>query len=104
MWSKGAESIVLMKQNVHRIKAAVISASLFGVLLGGVACDSPEEIDTHKVIEPWIGEGRTKILVDSAHQWEARPDFVFDDHEFRYCHSQSTSRLLQNLIARDFRY
>ena len=93
-----------IKKNVCRIQTAVISVLLFGVLLGGVACDSPKEIGTRKVIEPWIGEGGTKVLVDSAHQWEARPDFVFDDHEFRYCHSQSTSRLLQNLIAHDFRY
>ncbi len=95
---------MFIKGNIRCIQAAAISTLLFGVLLGGAACDSPEEIDMHKVIEPWIGEGRTKILVDSAHQWEARPDFVFDDHEFRYCHSQSTSRLLQNLIAHDFRY
>jgi len=56
------------------------------------------------VVEPWVGDGKTAILVDISHQWEARPDFVLDDTEFRYCHSQSTSRLLGNLTRHGFRY
>ncbi|MBW2278519.1 MAG: hypothetical protein JRF63_13580, partial [Deltaproteobacteria bacterium] len=64
----------------------------------------PGNTDGRYVIEPWIGTGETKILYDTAHQWEARPDFVLDDYEFRYCHSQSTNRLLNNATKHDFRY
>ncbi len=87
-----------------RAKFTVL-VTLFGLLsllLNG--CSTFMDGENEKVIEPWIGTGKTAILVDSAHQWEARPDFVLDDYEFRYCHSQSTSRLLQNVVARDFKY
>jgi hypothetical protein len=70
----------------------------------GTGCGDGEKEVSKYVIEPWVGDGKTAILVDISHQWEARPDFVLDDYEFRYCHSQSTSRLLGNLMLHDFRY
>ena len=78
------------------------AAALVAALL--VASCGPGTAEDKYVIEPWIGAGETKILYDTAHQWEARPDFILDDYEFRYCHSQSTNRLLDNATNHGFRY
>jgi hypothetical protein len=56
------------------------------------------------LLDPWVGAGRTRILVDAIHQLEAPADGVWDATEFRYSHSQSTSRMLAALLEHDFRY
>lgn len=73
------------------------------LFIGAASCQS-QFSSNHNVIEPWIGEGKTSVLVDSIHQWEARPDFILDEYEFRYAHSQSSNRLLNNLTAHDFKW
>lgn len=90
-----------MLTRLRHLAPAGATACLVALL--GLAC-GPQDQGGKYVIEPWIGTGETAILYDTAHQWEGRPDFVLDDYEFRYCHSQSTSRLLANAIRHDFRY
>jgi hypothetical protein len=56
------------------------------------------------LLDPWVGAGRTRVLVDAIHQLEAPADAVWDRDEFRYSHSQGTSRMLGELLGHDFRY
>jgi len=90
-----------MSKRVELIRSA--RAAAWCAALVAVSC-GPSDSGGKYVIEPWIGTGKTKILYDTSHQWEGRPDFVLDDYEFRYCHSQSTSRLLANATNHDFCY
>ncbi|HUT78862.1 MAG TPA: hypothetical protein VM285_14290, partial [Polyangia bacterium] len=79
-----------------------VRAILFCLLfLAGCGDNAPA---SPVLLDPWVGEGRTRILVDAIHQLEAPADGVWDASEFRYSHSQSTSRLLAALLGHDHRY
>ncbi|MFO8073550.1 MAG: hypothetical protein R6V85_16925 [Polyangia bacterium] len=75
-----------------------ISATLLPAVCG--CGGDPGEI----LMNPWVGEGKTRILVDGIHQLEGIPNAAWDETEFRYSHSQSTSRLLRNVLRHDFRF
>ncbi len=67
------------------------------------ACGDPTTTSP-VLLDPWVGAGQTRILVDAIHQLEAPADGVWDADEFRYSHSQSTSRMLSALLEHDCRY
>lgn len=72
--------------------------------LGALALGCSEAAVRDVQMDPWVGSGKTRILVDSIHQLEAPPNAVWDETEFRYAHSQSANRLLMNLLPHDFRF
>jgi len=77
---------------------------LVGLVGSGILPACTDRATQSMVIEQWVGTGKTRILVDSIHQLEGIPDAVWDETEFRYAHSQSSNRLLANLLPHNFRF
>lgn len=90
----------LMIASARRLSGPLVFIAL---ALSPVSCS--ETADPSPVLmDQWIGEGKTRVLVDGIHQLEGIPDAVWDENDFRYAPSQSTSRLLGNLLPHDFRF
>ncbi len=85
---------------IHIIFNRLLAATISALALTSCAKDETPAV----LMDQWIGQGKTRVLVDGIHQLEGVPDAVWDETEFHYSHSQTTNRLLMNLLRHDFRF